>query len=151
MKLYLILCLILVVNPASACSIRDYLYPETELSYCEFWNFVNDDMTSDNLYIRGGVDTYICVHFATDLAQNLTAMGYDAGVITITAKYHGDSGHMITWCEVEGTLYAIEAGNDHIMYAQDYNESIDQDSHITKYESLESGERKANEMYQRLI
>ena len=136
-----ILCLILVC-PITACG---------SLDYDSFYGFVRADTTNEHEYIWGGVDTYICVHFATDLARNLTDVGYDVGVVTKTAKYHGDMGHMLTWVKIDGSIFVVESMNDYIMFSDDYNATIDQDRYITRYESLESGERKANEMYQRLM
>lgn len=113
-------------------------------------NFLISDTTDHNEYIPSGEDMYICVHFATDLAQNLTNAGYSAGTIVRSAKWHNrGTGHLLTWCNLNGSLFAIESINDHVMMSEEFNSSIDTEIYVYRYESLESGLRKANEMYQR--
>lgn len=113
-------------------------------------DILTDDTTDQHLYIASGQNTYVCVHFATDLAQNLTDDGYDAGVVVRSAKWHGrGSGHMLTWIQLEDDLFIIEAGNDTIYLSNDFNASIDTEIYVLRYESLESGYRKAREEYRR--
>ena len=112
--------------------------------------FLTNDTTEQHEYILSGDDMYICVNFATDLAQNLTDAGYDAGIVVRSAKWHNKGcGHMLTWVEIEGELFVIESGNDWVWISNDYNDTIDEDIYVSRYESLESGYRKCNIMYQR--
>jgi len=71
-------------------------------------NFLIGDTTDHHEYIASGDDMYICVHFATDLAQNLTDARYETGIVVRSAKYHNRGrGHLLTWCKIENDLFVI--------------------------------------------
>lgn len=113
-------------------------------------NFLINDATDHHEYIPSGEDMHIWVHFATDLAQNLTDAGYSAGTIVRSAKWHDKGcGHLLTWAEIGDELFVIESGNDAIYWSDDFNETIDKDIYVMRYESIDSGRRKCNEMYKR--
>lgn len=114
--------------------------------------FLSNDSTSEHEYISSGEDAYVCVNFATDLAENLSLSGYDAGVVVKSAKWHNKGcGHMLTWANVDNELFVIESINDCIMLSNAFNESVDRDIYVVRYESIESGRRKVAEMYKRLM
>ena len=124
--------------------------PEPISDLMDLQNFLINDTTDHHEYIPSGENMYICVHFATDLAQNLTEAGYSAGIVVRSAKWHNrGTGHLLTWCNLNGSLFAIESMNDHVMISDDYNATINTDIYVSRYESLESGYRKVNEMYNR--
>ena len=113
-------------------------------------NFLINDTTDHHEYVPSGEDMHICVHFATDLAQNLTNAGYSAGIVVRSAKWHDcGTGHLLTWVKIDDDLFAIESGNDAIYWSDDFNASIDKEIYVMRYESLESGYRKCTEMYRR--
>lgn len=113
-------------------------------------NFLTNDTTDHHKYIPSGEDMYICVHFATDLAQNLINVGYYSGIVVRSAKWHDRGcGHLLTWVKIDDDLFVIESGNDAIYWSGDFNASIDTEIYVMRYESIDSGRRKCNEMYQR--
>lgn len=114
------------------------------------WDILVNDTTDHHPYIVSGKDAYVCVHFATDLAQNLSDAGYESGVVVRSAKWHNKgSGHMLTWIRMDNDLFVIEAGNDAVYWSDDFNVSIDTEIYVMRYESLESGYRKCDETYRR--
>ena len=113
--------------------------------------FLSTDTTDQHAYIASGRDTYMCAHYAADLSSNLSLVGYDAGVVVRSAKWRNKGhGHLLTWTRCNNITYVIEPQNDHIMMSDDYNATIDTDIYVSRYESVASGRRKANEMYQRM-
>ena len=113
--------------------------------------FLSTDPTDQHTYILSGRDTYVCTHYAADLAGNLSADGYDAGVVVRSAKWRNKGhGHLLTWTRCNNITYVIEPQNDHIMMSDDYNATIDTDIYVSRYESVASGRRKANEIYRRM-
>ena len=112
-------------------------------------NYLENDTISEREYIPAGPETYVCTHFAVDLAKNLSRDGYDSGVVVKSAKYRTQYGHILTWVQIDLDLFVIDAGNDAIYWAKDFNASVDRDLYVLRYESIESGVRKANEEYQR--
>lgn len=113
-------------------------------------DFLINDTTDHHEYVPSGEDMHICVHFATDLSQNLTNAGYYSGIVVRSAKWHDrGSGHLLTWVKINDDLFVIESGNDAIYWSDDFNASIDKEIYVTRYESLESGYRKCTEMYRR--
>lgn len=119
--------------------------------YEKLHTFILNDDTNNNSYIASGENMYICTHYAYNLALNLSNAGFNAGVAVKTAKWHDKgTGHVMTWCALDNTTtYIIEPQNDCIITSKEYNNTIDKEIYIVRYESLKCGERKMNEMYKR--
>ena len=112
--------------------------------------FLANDSTNHHEYIPSGCDMYTCVHFATDLTQNLTNARFPTGIVVKSAKYHNRGcGHMLSFVKMNSDLFVVESINDDIYWSEDYNNSIDTEIYVTRYESLESGHRKRSEMERR--
>lgn len=128
----------------------EMITPPSEYEKLEM--FLAADNISEHEYIYGGEDCYICTHFATDLAKSLNASGYKSGVVSLSAKNHGDQGHLLTWVILDNTTHVIESGNDDIYGSfENFEKTIDGDRYTIRYESIASGERKCNIMYQMLM
>ena len=112
-------------------------------------NYLKNDTISEREYIPEGENTYVCVHFAVDLAKNLAKDGYYSGVVVRSAKRHPQTGHILAWVKMNPDFFVINAGNDSIYPAEDFNATVDRDLYVLRYQSIESGVRKANEEYQR--
>lgn len=147
--------------PDAVIILADYTPPEIYLRPIEtkpepisnleiLQNFLISDTTNQKEYIPSGDDMYICVHFATDLAQNLTDSGHNAGIVVRSAKWHNKGcGHLLTWTEIGDELFVIESINDWVWISDDYNATIDTEIYVSRYESIDSGRRKCAEMYKR--
>lgn len=118
--------------------------------YDTFLEFLEQDTTNNNTYILTGNDMYICVNFATQLSQNLNNNGYESGTVVRSAKWHNKGiGHLLTWVKIDNQLYVIESMNDYVWTSEAYNKSINKNIYVTRYESLDEGYKKVNEMYNR--
>lgn len=114
--------------------------------------FLVSDNTDNNPYIASGADNYVCSQYSIDLANNLSDGGFESGVVVWSAKYRNKGcGHIMTWAVVNGSLFVIEPQNDQVFNPAAFNDSIDREIYVLRYESVESGIRKASETYQRLI
>ena len=125
--------------------------PETTISDVDrLKTFLESDNTSDKPYIGSGIDNYVCSQYSVDLANNLSDAGFGSGVVVMSAKYHnkGDR-HIMTWATLNSSLFVIEPQTDQVFNPATFNSSIDREIYVLRYESIESGNRKAIEEYQR--
>lgn len=101
-------------------------------------DFIANDTGDQKQYISG---VYVCMDFSIDLANNLTAAGYDAGVVLQSAR--SGRGHMLVWVTMPPpyNLLYVEPIYDNIYNPADYINATDNENYIFREISIESAER----------